>query len=49
MEKTDYITPIKNQLNEKMHELCVLFMAIERQEKRHATTILGISTGTQKP
>ena len=24
----DYITPIKNQLNEKMHEVCNIFMLI---------------------
>ena len=26
--KNDYITPIKNQLNEKMHEVCNMFMLI---------------------
>lgn len=26
--KIDYITPIKNQLNEKMHEVCKTFMLI---------------------
>ena len=26
--KIDYITPIKNQLNEKMHEVCNMFMLI---------------------
>jgi hypothetical protein len=28
MRKIDYITPIKNELDEKMHELCFLFMTI---------------------
>ena len=26
--KTDYITPIKKELNEKMHEICNMFMLI---------------------
>jgi hypothetical protein len=26
--KIDYITPIENQLNEKMHEVCNIFMLI---------------------
>lgn len=28
MKTTDYITPIKKQLDEKMHELCAIYMVI---------------------